>query len=313
MTYVMFLAGLLLLIAGGEGLVRGASGIARHFRISPMVIGLTIVGFGTSAPELLVSLEAALTGQPGLAIGNVVGSNIANILLILGISAVMAPLVIPIRKMYRDFGFMLAAMALMWIMLLDGMIGRLDGAILFMGLIGFLAMAFFSGEVEPIDDMPLPSMPLAWAMTLGGLVGLVLGAGLLVDSASTIARSFGVSEAVIGLSIVAIGTSLPELTTSIIAALRKETEIAVGNVVGSNVFNVFGILGTTALITPIPAEPRFAQVDMVWMAAATALFAGPCSTCPSTDYRTAFSVTKFSLLCSARPVRSFSSVICSAA
>ena len=271
MTYVMFLAGLLLLIAGGEGLVRGASGIARHFRISPMVIGLTIVGFGTSAPELLVSLEAALTGQPGLAIGNVVGSNIANILLILGISAVMAPLVIPIRKMYRDFGFMLAAMALMWIMLLDGMIGRLDGAILFMGLIGFLAMAFFSGEVEPIDDMPLPSMPLAWTMTLGGLVGLVLGAGLLVDSASTIARSFGVSEAVIGLSIVAIGTSLPELTTSIIAALRKETEIAVGNVVGSNVFNVFGILGTTALITPIPAEPRFAQVDMVWMAAATAL------------------------------------------
>ena len=271
MTYVMFLAGLLLLIAGGEGLVRGASGIARHFRISPMVIGLTIVGFGTSAPELLVSLEAALTGQPGLAIGNVVGSNIANILLILGISAVMAPLVIPIRKMYRDFGFMLAAMALMWIMLLDGMIGRLDGAILFMGLIGFLAMAFFSGEVEPIDDMPLPSMPLAWAMTLGGLVGLVLGAGLLVDSASTIARSFGVSEAVIGLSIVAIGTSLPELTTSIIAALSKETEIAVGNVVGSNVFNVFGILGTTALITPIPAEPRFAQVDMVWMAAATAL------------------------------------------
>ena len=271
MTYVMFLAGLLLLIAGGEGLVRGASGIARHFRISPMVIGLTIVGFGTSAPELLVSLEAALTGQPGLAIGNVVGSNIANILLILGISAVMAPLVIPIRKMYRDFGFMLAAMALMWIMLLDGMIGRLDGAILFMGLIGFLEMAFFSGEVEPIDDMPLPSMPLAWAMTLGGLVGLVLGVGLLVDSASTIARSFGVSEAVIGLSIVAIGTSLPELTTSIIAALRKETEIAVGNVVGSNVFNVFGILGTTALITPIPAEPRFAQVDMVWMAAATAL------------------------------------------
>lgn len=271
MTYVMFLAGLLLLIAGGEGLVRGASGIARHFRISPMVIGLTIVGFGTSAPELLVSLEAALTGQPGLAIGNVVGSNIANILLILGISAVMAPLVIPIRKMYRDFGFMLAAMALMWIMLLDGMIGRLDGAILFMGLIGFLAMAFFSGEVEPIDDMPLPSMPLAWAMTLGGLVGLVLGAGLLVDSASTIARSFGVSEAVIGLSIVAIGTSLPELTTSIIAALRKETEIAVGNVVGSNVFNVFGILGTTALVTPIPAEPRFAQVDMVWMAAAIAL------------------------------------------
>jgi cation:H+ antiporter len=271
MTYILFLAGLGLLIAGGEALVRGASGIARAFRLSPMVIGLTIVGFGTSAPELLVSLEAALGGQPGLAIGNVVGSNIANLLLILGISAVMAPLVIPIRKMYRDIAFMLAAVGLMWIMLLDGVIGRVDGAILLCGLIGFLAMAFFSGEVEPLDDSALPSMPIAWAMTLGGLVGLVLGAGLLVDAASTIARTFGVSEAVIGLSIVAIGTSLPELTTSIIAALRKETEIAVGNVVGSNVFNVFGILGTTALVTPIPAEPRFAQVDMVWMAAATAL------------------------------------------
>lgn len=271
MTYVLFLAGLILLIVGGEGLVRGASSIARYFRLSPMVIGLTIVGFGTSAPELLVSLDAALTGQPGLAIGNVVGSNIANILLILGISAVIAPLAIPMRKMYRDFGFMLGAMVLLWIMLLDGMIGRVDGVILFAGLIVFLGMAFFSGEVEPLDDQPLPSQGLAWAMTLGGLVGLVLGAGLLVDSASTIARTFGVSEAVIGLSIVAIGTSLPELTTSIIAALRKETEIAVGNVVGSNVFNVFGILGTTALVTPIPAEARFAQVDMVWMGAATVL------------------------------------------
>lgn len=274
MTYLLFVFGLIVLIIGGEGLVRGASGIARHFKLSPMVIGLTIVGFGTSAPELLVSLDAALSGQPGLAIGNVVGSSIANILLILGVSAVMAPLVIPIKKMYRDFGFMIAAMAAVWIMLLDGVIGRIDGVILFAGLIAFLTAAFFSGKVETVDDAPLPSMTLAWAMTLGGLVALVFGAGLLVDSASIIARRFGVSEAVIGLSIVAVGTSLPELTTSIIAALRKETEIAVGNVVGSNVFNIFGILGTTALVTPIPAEPRFASVDMVWMAAATAFLVG---------------------------------------
>lgn len=274
MTYLLFVFGLIVLIIGGEGLVRGASGIARHFKLSPMVIGLTIVGFGTSAPELLVSLDAALSGQPGLAIGNVVGSSIANILLILGVSAVMAPLVIPIKKMYRDFGFMIAAMAAVWIMLLDGVIGRIDGVILFAGLIAFLTSAFFSGKVETVDDAPLPSMTLAWAMTLGGLVALVFGAGLLVDSASIIARRFGVSEAVIGLSIVAVGTSLPELTTSIIAALRKETEIAVGNVVGSNVFNIFGILGTTALVTPIPAEPRFASVDMVWMAAATAFLVG---------------------------------------
>lgn len=269
MTYLLFFAGLVILIVGGEGLVRGASGIARHLRLSPMVIGLTIVGFGTSAPELLVSIDAALLGQPGLAIGNVVGSNIANILLILGVSALMTPLVIPIRKIYRDLGFMVASVALLWIMLLDGEISRIDGAILFAGLISFLTAAFLSGEAEPLDDMPLPSKPMAWLMTFGGLVGLIIGAGLLVDSASTIARDFGVSEAVIGLTIVAIGTSLPELTTTVVAALRKQTEIAVGNVVGSNVFNVLGILGITSLVKPIPAEPRFAQIDMVWMAVVT--------------------------------------------
>ncbi len=271
MTYLLFLVGLIVLIAGGEALVRGASGVARHFRLSPMVIGLTIVGFGTSAPELLVSLNAALAGQPGLAIGNVVGSNIANLLLILGVSAIMAPLLIPVQKMYRDLGFMVGSLGLLWFMLLDGVISHLDGVILFAGLVAFLASAFASGEVEDIDDTPLPSKPISWAMTLGGLVALVIGARLLVDAATAIARDFGVSEAVIGLTIVAIGTSLPEMTTSIIAALRKQTEIAVGNVVGSNVFNIFGILGTTALVTPIPADPRFAQNDMFWMAAATAV------------------------------------------
>lgn len=271
MTYLLFLVGLVLLVVGGEGLVRGASGIARHFRLSPMLIGLTIVGFGTSAPELLVSVQAALAGQPGLAIGNVVGSNIANILLILGVSAVIAPLVIPGRRMVRDLGFMVASAAMVWIMLLDGTVSRIDGVILFAGLVTFLAMAFMSGKVEELDDEPLPSQLIAWAMTVGGLAGLVVGASLLVDSASTIARDLGVSDAVIGLTIVAVGTSLPELATSVIAALRKHTEIAVGNIVGSNVFNLFGILGATAIISPIPAEPRFAQVDMFWVAAATLL------------------------------------------
>jgi cation:H+ antiporter len=267
MTYLLFVLGLGALFIGGEGLVRGASAIARHFHLSPIVIGLTIVGFGTSAPEMLVSVQAAMAGQPAIAIGNVLGSNIANILLILGISAVIAPLVIPFSKLQRDIGFMLAASAAIWVMLLDGVVTRFEGGLLMLGLLVFLFIAFRSGKEEPTeaseDDMVQWK---AWAYTLGGLIILVIGARLLVDSATIIAREFGISEAVIGLTIVAVGTSLPELATSVIAAIRKQTEIAVGNIVGSNIFNIFGILGVTALIGPIPADARFASADMPWVA-----------------------------------------------
>jgi cation:H+ antiporter len=267
MTYLLFALGLVALFFGGEYLVRGATAVAKHFRLSPMVIGLTIVGFGTSAPELLVSIQAAMAGQPAIAIGNVLGSNIANILLILGVSAVIAPLIIPVRKLWRDLGFMLAATAAIWIMLLDGTVTRVEGLFLIAGLIVFLATAFMTGKVE-VDEADLGDIPQwkAWAMTFGGLVILVIGARLLVDSSTQLARAFGISEAVIGLTIVAVGTSLPELATSVIAAIRKQTEIAVGNVVGSNIFNIFSILGITALIAPIPADPRFAAVDMPWVA-----------------------------------------------
>jgi cation:H+ antiporter len=269
MTYLLFALGLVALFFGGEYLVRGATAIAKHFRLSPMVIGLTIVGFGTSAPEMLVSVQAAMAGQPAIAIGNVLGSNIANILLILGISALIAPLIIPVRKLWRDLGFMLLATAVIWVMLLDGDVTRLDGALLIGGLLIFLIVAFTTGKVEP-EEANAGDIPQwkAWAMTLGGLVVLVIGARLLVDSSTELARAFGISEAVIGLTIVAVGTSLPELATSVIAAIRKQTEIAVGNIVGSNIFNIFGILGTTALIAPIPADPRFASVDMPWVAGA---------------------------------------------
>jgi cation:H+ antiporter len=259
-----------MLFFGGEALVRGASAVARHFHLSPMVIGLTIVGFGTSAPELLVSLQAALEGQPEIAIGNVVGSNIANILLILGISALIAPLIIPARKMWRDLAFMLAATAILWAMLLGDEISRLSGAVLFAGLLVFLATTFFFGKIEPEPDQPEENQLKAWGFTLGGLIVLVIGARFLVDSAVEIATTYGISQAVIGLTIVAVGTSLPELATSVIAAWRRHTEIAVGNIVGSNVFNIFGILGITAMISPIPADPRFAAIDMPW-AAATAV------------------------------------------
>jgi cation:H+ antiporter len=270
LTYLLFTLGLAMLFFGGEGLVRGASSVARHFNLSPMVIGLTIVGFGTSAPELLVSLQAALEGKPEIAIGNIVGSNIANILLILGISAVIAPLVIPARRMWRDLAFMLAATFILWGMLLGSEITRTYGAILFLGLLVFLASTFFFGKVEPEENQPEENQLKAWGYTIGGLIVLVIGARLLVDSAVEIATTFGISEAVIGLTIVAVGTSLPELATSVIAAYRRHTEIAVGNIVGSNVFNIFGILGITALVAPIPADARFAAIDMPW-AAATAV------------------------------------------
>jgi cation:H+ antiporter len=262
-TYLIFALGLAVLIAGGEFLVRGAVQIARHFHLSPMVIGLTVVGFGTSAPELLVSLQAALDGQPALAIGNVVGSNIANILLILGISAAISGLVIPASKIWRDLAYMIAATALLWWMLLDGMVTRLEGVALVVGLVLFLATAFLTGKEVPQEDgPPAKSLWVSGAITLAGLVLLVIGARFLVDSATEIARTFGVSEAVIGLTIVAIGTSLPELATSIVAALRKQSDIAVGNVVGSNIFNIFAILGITALVSPIPADARFASLDL---------------------------------------------------
>lgn len=268
MTYLLFTLGLAGLFFGGEYLVRGASAIARNFHLSPLLIGLTIVGFGTSAPELLVSVEAALYDRPGIAIGNVLGSNIGNVLLILGASALIAPLVIPARKLWRDLGFMLLATGAVWVMLLDGGISRLDGMILLAGLITFLTVAFVAGGSHPPEDDAPPAGPAwrPWAETLGGLVVLVIGARLLVDSATTIARDYGISEAVIGLTIVAIGTSLPELATSVVAAWRRQTDIAVGNVVGSNIFNLFGILGVTALITPIPADTRFAVTDMPWVA-----------------------------------------------
>lgn len=269
MTYLLFALGLAGLFFGGEYLVRGASAIARKFNLSPLLIGLTIVGFGTSAPELLVSIEAAIDEKPGIAIGNVLGSNISNILLILGVSALIAPLVIPGRKLWRELGFMLLSVAVAWVAMLDGQISRFEGMIMFAGLLVFLTVAFIagSGHIHDDDDAP-PAGPIwrHWAETVAGLVILVIGARLLVDSSTEIARAFGVSEAVIGLSIVAIGTSLPELATSIVAAVRRHTDIAVGNIIGSNIFNIFSILGITAMIIPIPAEARFSAIDMPWVA-----------------------------------------------
>ena len=267
MDYILVGFGLIALFLGGDALVRGAVGLARHFAMPPLLIGLTIVGFGTSTPELLVSADAALRGVPDIAVGNIVGSNIGNVLLIAGLAALIWPIRIARGSVTGDAVVMMAAglalVPLFWL----GMIGREWGAALFAGLIAYLIWSFRKpGVVDaPDSEVPGPSVWISVLWVAGGLAFLMLGARALVDGSVNIARTFGVSEAYIGLTIVAIGTSLPELATSVIAALRRHSEIAIGNIVGSNIFNVLGILGITAMITPIPVSPRFLQFDLPFM------------------------------------------------
>ncbi len=262
MTYILFLAGLAGLLVGGEFLIRGAVGLAQRFHVPPLIIGLTIVGFGTSTPELLVSLQAALDGAPALAIGNVVGSNIANILLILGLSAMIVPMMLDFARLRRDFAVMIGATIALWLMLGGGVVSRPEGMLLLAGL-GVYLWISLKGARE-IPEGPVVARPV-WQtalMAVGGLLILMAGAKAMVVSSTEIARAFGVSEAVIGLTIVAVGTSLPEMATSILAAFRKHPELAIGNILGSNIFNILGILGVTATVTPVPVDPRFSGLDI---------------------------------------------------
>ncbi len=248
--------GLIALLFGGEALVRGAVIVASRAGLSPFVIGLTLVGFGTSTPELMTSLIAASEGLPGIALGNVIGSNIANILLILGVSAAIAPVAAG-AVTGRDGLVMIGVSVLCIALVLMGDIGRMAGLICVSLLVAYLVMTLRAGDGGTEHEAPI-GQPV-WqgvAFFVAGLVGVVLGAGWLVDGASAIARSFAISDAVIGLTIVAVGTSLPELVTSVLAARKGQGGIAVGNVIGSNIFNVLGILGITVLVQPlaVPAE-----------------------------------------------------------
>ncbi len=272
MDYVYVVAGLIGLFFGGEALVRGSVGVARRLAIPPLLIGLTVVGFGTSTPELLVSVDAALRGVPDIAVGNIVGSNIANILLIVGLTALVWPITVMGATLRRDTLVMVAAALALLPVFALGLIGRLPGLVLVAGLAGYLVWAYRTpGAAEPEDaDLPAPSstwVSILWVV--GGLVVLMAGARFLVDGSVNIARGFGISEAFIGLTIVAVGTSLPELATSLIAAFRRQSEIAIGNIVGSNIFNVLGILGLTALITPVPVAGRFLTFDLPVMIVAS--------------------------------------------
>ena len=275
LTYIMLAGGLLGLFLGGDWLVRGASQIAARFNVPPLIIGLTIVGFGTSTPELLVSLQAAFDGLPGISVGNVVGSNTANILLILGVAGIIAPPIADFLNMRRDLFWMLGAALVMPVIIASGYVGRIEGAALITGLIIYLGLSFRAMRNDPTEALPSDVNLLhAAGFTIAGLIAVMVGAKYLVESATIIARHLGVSEAMIGLSIVAIGTSLPELATTVAAAIKGEREIALGNIIGSNIFNILAILGLTGLIIPIPVDTRFMSFDVPVMICATLLILG---------------------------------------
>jgi cation:H+ antiporter len=270
MDILFVAAGLVLLFAGGESLVRGASALAARLGLSPALIGLTVVGFGTSLPELLVSVQAALRGAPDIAMGNVVGSNTANILLIAGVAALLSPIAARTLSMGRDTLWMLAAAVAVLIPAWLGLVSWPLGLALVAGLALYLTLAI--RNAENTDETPPGLSPVLTTVTLVlGLAALVGGAHFLVTGSVGLARAFGLSEAFIGLTIVAVGTSLPELATTVVAALRRQSAIAIGNVVGSNIFNVLGILGATALIAPVPVAARFLSFDVPVMIAASVL------------------------------------------
>jgi cation:H+ antiporter len=281
LTHAILLAlGLAVLVAGAELLVRGASRLAAAAGVSPLVIGLTVVAFGTSAPESAASLRASLAGASDLAVGNVAGSNIMNVLCILGISALAAPLAVHRQVVRRELPLMIAATGLAWGLALAGTLGRAAGAGLLLGVALYTAYLLREAhkEKDGLDeaaDRPRGprALALAGALAAAGLGMLVLGAGWLVEGASGLARGLGVSELVIGLTIVAAGTSLPELATSLAAALRGERDLAVGNVVGSNIFNLTAVLGLAAVATPggVAVNPQLLRFDFpVMMGAAVA-------------------------------------------
>jgi len=272
-SLLLFFGGLALLVLGGELLVSGAARLAATFGVSPLVIGLTVVAFGTSAPELAVSLLASWRGQPGLALGNVVGSNIFNVLLILGVSALLTPLVVAVQLVRIEVPLMIAASLAVPLLALDGSIGRLDGLALFGAGVAYTVLAVRASRAEASarEDAEPPAGGAApsLALVVVGLALLVLGARWLVAAAEVAARAFGVSDLVIGLTVVAAGTSLPEAAASIAAALKGERDIAVGNIVGSNLFNILIVLGGTALVAPggVPVPVDAMRLDVPVMVA----------------------------------------------
>ena len=281
---LQIIGGFLLLLGGAEIMVRGAVALARRFGISALVIGMTVVAFGTSAPELLVSLNAALSGAPGLAVGNVVGSNIANILLILGAAGLVTPIACAAAGLRRDGAILLAGTLIFSALSFRGVVDAWSGAVLLIAFSYFLWNSYrreaagegggmAGGTAGEAGDLGVPpaNLIVAVLMFLAGLAALLAGSELVVRGGVAAARLFGVSDAVIGLTVVAVGTSLPELAASVVAAYRGHTDVALGNVVGSNMFNVLGVIGVVAVVTPVTVEARVVDFDIWIMIGATLL------------------------------------------
>lgn len=286
-TIILFIVGFIILVKGADMLVSGASSLATRLGVSSLVIGLTIVAFGTSAPELIVNLLASFQGNTDIAIGNILGSNIVNILLILGICAVMYPLTVGKGTVWNEIPFALLAVVMLGCLALDQVLGGVGASIVSIGdglvLIGFFAIflyyIFAIANVEDgqnanteTDEAPAQSLLRSCILIVVGLVGLVIGGKWIVDGATVFAMALGVSESLIGLTIVAVGTSLPELATSVAATYRRKIDIAVGNIVGSNIFNIFWILGISAVITPLPFSEQFSVDLFVTFGATLILF-----------------------------------------
>ena len=272
MDYLLLILGLAVLIFGGDLLVKGASGIALKLNMDPMVVGLTVVSLGTSAPELIVSIKSALNGNPDIAMGNVVGSNIANLGLVLAITAIMFPIAVNRKVLRIDWPVMVFFAALAFIFGLDNLITRFEGGVLLVTLVVYIYKLLQrgkshldNGDIEIDTDTEKESMMKLILLLLGGMVALYLGSEWFLGGAMDIGRSFNLSESVIGVTIVAFGTSAPELAASVIAAYRKETDIALGNLLGSNIFNIGAVLGTTSIISPLVIDAKIMNIDILWM------------------------------------------------
>jgi len=288
LAYVEVIAGLILLVGAGDVLIRGAVSIAENLGLSKLVIGLTVIAFGTSAPELVVGIDAAIAGVPTLALGNVVGSNIANILLVIGLPAVFYPFVCNSTEVSRNYFIMLGGTALFMLLCWMGPLTHFHATLLLILLIAFLVNSYKLGRLtedqiqqdqriadhayQDLDELPEEPLktPRATLYIIAGLIGLVYGAHILVNGAVDIARAFDISEAVIGLTIIAIGTSLPELVTAIMAARKNHGDVALGNVIGSNIFNLYAIMSGTAFVADIPIPQSFLSVDLWVMALSSA-------------------------------------------
>ncbi len=275
-VYLLLVAGILLLFGSGKYLVESSVAISRRLRIPRMIIGLTVVAFGTSAPELLVSIQAAVSGFPEIAMGNVVGSNISNILLVLAITALIFPIPVSSSSVKLDWPIMMFVSLLLFVFTINGWLTRIEGIVLVFLLVSYIGYSIIRAmSSTAIKEEYIEAGSMSWwvagLMLLASIGGLAFGASLLVDNAAVIAEDLGVSKRIISISMVAVGTSIPEVATSVIAAMKKETDISVGNIIGSNIMNILSVLGVTSIIGPVKVDSEIVKFDIPWMLATSVL------------------------------------------